>query len=454
MWHQLLREGDMADIRPFRGLRYDPSTIGEMARVVSPPYDIISPSQEKSLRQRSPYNVVLLELPQREPGDTDDDNRYTRAASLFGQWQYEGVLVPEETPAMYLVEEEFTYEGSTWRRQGLTTAVRLEEFEKGIVLPHEFTTPGPKADRLALMKACRANFSPIMSLYYDAKDTIADLLTQVQRGQPAVTVPPSDTPIGGHAGYKMWVIADSGLLTRISESMAPLQIFVADGHHRYETALQNRDELQSPEGVLPPNAAARFMMMTLFSMNSPGLLVLPYHRIVGGLADVELAALRRGLDQAFHIQPIEVPPPHGGVGEVAKAIENELESQPKGEVVVAIFGLERDKAHLLTLRQSHRSPSDAPSLERCDMWLLHQRGIRPALGEEREAAAITFVHDSAEAVQSVTGGEADLAFLLRPLPMALFEEVVGKGERLPPKSTYFYPKLPTGLVINHLVGEL
>lgn len=437
----------MADIRPFQGIRYNPAVVGDLSKVVCPPYDIISPAQAKQLGERSPYNAVRLELPQSEPQDDSVTARYARAAELYRKWLDDGVLLAERRPAMYLLEEEFSYEGVTRRRRGLMAVVRLEEYEKGIILPHEYTTPGPKADRLALMKACKTNFSPIMSLYRDQDGAIAQLLTEARRGQPDISLRPN-----GQAGYDMWIITDSTMLLRISSALADLRVFVADGHHRYETALQYLNKLEASEGPLPPDAAARFMLMTLISMDDPGLLVLPYHRLVGGLTNDQLASLKRRLDLIFEIEPLDTP--RGSSLVIARAIEDYLAEQPREKVVIVAYGLERGKAHRLTLRETYHPAPDGPPLERCDMWILHHLAIHPALGQGVEEDAVTFVHDAPDAITSVREGANQMAFLLRPLSMELFEAVVSSGERLPPKSTYFYPKLPTGLVINSLEGEL
>ena len=438
----------MADVRPFRGLRYHPSVAPELGDVICPPYDIVSAADEAVLQERSPYNAIRLELREDHDG-SGDTARYDKAADLFRQWLDRRVLVPESSPAMYLVEEEFLHKHEAWQRHGLTVAVRLEEFDKGIVMPHEFTRPGPKMDRLALMRACRTNFSPIMSLYRDQRGEIADVLARIRQESPIATVPRN-----GHSGYRVWPVTQPDVLSSISDAMSSRQIFVADGHHRYETALQFRDEMDRAEGPLPADSAARFVMMTLISMDAPGLLVLPYHRVLGGLSDDERTALRVGLEQAFEIRPAQARPEGHQTADLAQALETDLDLVPKDRTVAAVFGLEPGETQILTLRDAYRPPPDAPSLEKCDMWLVHQKGIRPALGEERESAAVTFVHDSKEALEMVRDGRSQVAFLLRPLPMDLFEQVVGRGERLPPKSTYFYPKLPTGLVINRLEGAI
>ena len=437
----------MVDVRPFRGLRYNLARVGELESVVCPPYDVISPSEEQTLLRRSEYGAVRLELREQQPGDPPDPGRFGRSADRFRRWLDQGVLVAEPLPAMYLLEEEFSHLGETILRQGLTAAVRLDPFEGKTVLAHEFTRPDPKADRLALIRACRANFSPIMSLYRDPSGAMAGLLAEARRAQPSVTA-----ALDGQVSYRMWAITDAGFLAEVIEAMASDQIFVADGHHRYEAALQYRDELEASAGPLPSHAASRFVMMTLVSMDDPGLLVLPYHRIVSGLDRDELGLLRRQLGQAFRVAPVE--PGESSAEGVAAAIERLLAEQPEHEVALAVLGLEPDRAHLLTLRESHMPLSGATALDRCDTWLLHHKAISPALGADREGEAVGFSHDPVEAVDAVGSDRAQMAFLLRPLSMKLFEEVVGDGQRLPPKSTYFYPKLPTGLVISRLEGEL
>ncbi|MEE9199197.1 MAG: DUF1015 domain-containing protein [Dehalococcoidia bacterium] len=437
----------MAEVSPFRGIRYSTSIVRDISRVVCPPYDIISPPEAEVLRHRSPYNAVNLELADERPGDTPQDNRHTRAAALFRRWLEQQVLLREPSPAMYLLDEEFTFQGSTRRRRGLMAVVRLEEFEKGIVMPHEYTRPGPKADSQAQMNLANANFSPIMSLYRDADNAIGGLLEGARPRRPTLSAQPEGLP-----RYKLWTITDPQLFSEMGERFATRKIFVADGHHRYETALRYRDELGASKSLLSSDAAARYIMMTLIPMDDPGLLVLPYHRLLGGLKDNDLASLKCGLERVFKVDALEVPTTPAET--MARAVQDRLAAHSPQEVVMAALGLEPGEAHLLTLRESYRPAGDGPSLERCDMWVLHQEVIGPALGAEAEQASVSFVHDAAEAVEQVQSGEKQVAFLLRSLPMDLFEEVVGKGERLPPKSTYFYPKLPTGLIINSLEGEL
>ncbi|MFQ5876012.1 MAG: DUF1015 family protein, partial [Dehalococcoidia bacterium] len=248
----------MAEVRPFRGIRYNPSFVEDISRVVCPPYDIISPLEAEVLRRRSPYSAVNLELDYKTATAASETNRYTRAAALFRRWLEEGVLLRDPTPAMYALEEEFAFEGRMMRRRGLVAVVCLEEFDKGIVLPHEHTTSGPKADRLALMKATRSNSSPIMALYRDFNNTIGPLLRQGRQGKPTLIA-----ELDGLSHCKLWRVSDLQLISKISAAMASRKIFLADGHHRYETALRFRNEMEASEGPLPPEAAARFVMMIL-----------------------------------------------------------------------------------------------------------------------------------------------------------------------------------------------
>ena len=332
-------------------------------------------------------------------------------------------------------------------RRGLVALVRLEDYERGSVLPHEHTTPGPKADRLALLKAARCNFSPLMSLYRDSDNAMVRVLDEAEEMEPTLSA-----HVEGPYHYNLRTITDPRLLLKIAEAMASRKIFLADGHHRYEAALRYRDELEASEGPLSHNAAARYIMMTLISIDDPGMLVLPYHRLFGGLTSNQLVSLRRGVKRAFYVNAVRVSTTSAEAA--ARAIADRLSDYSPSDVVVAALGLEPGEAHLLTVRESNGPQSNGPVLERCDTWALHRKATDPALGPDMENATVSFVQDAVEAVKMVQTGDKQVAFLLRSLQMELFEEIVGEGKRLPPKSTCFYPKLPTGLVINSLQGDL
>ena len=433
----------MVDVRPFRGIRYNTQAVGDLSKVICPPYDVISPTQQRALLDRSPHNAVRLELPPALPEDTDTSNLYKRTALLWEQWQREGVLTPEPRPAMYLVEEEFLDRGQQRARMGLIVSLRLEEFEKGIVLPHEHTTPGPKADRMQMMRACQANFSPAMGLYRDPTGIITPLLADARKAEPTASA-----KVEGQGAVRMWAVQREETLSAIRSALADDNIFIADGHHRYETALTYRDSMATPASA---NAASNFILVTLISMEDPGLLLLPYHRLLGGLSPGEMDSLQGRLREMFSWDEVDLP--DADSAKISKAIMRRLEQvKPEQMALGAYMGLEK-KAYILTLKESLAPETGASPLQRCDYWVLSQRVLEPALGVERAAAATTFIHEDVEAIDAVARGH-QAALLMRALPMELFEGVVSGGDRLPPKSTFFYPKLTTGLVFHSLVGEV
>ncbi|MBI4299208.1 MAG: DUF1015 domain-containing protein [Chloroflexi bacterium] len=439
----------MVDIRPFSGYRYNPSVVGELSRLLCPPYDVISPAQQRELYQKSPFNSVRLELTEQLPNDTLQHNRYTRAADTFKGWLAKGVLVPDVPSAMYLIEEEFNFRGRVRVRTGLTACVKLEEFEKGVIVPHEYTTSAPKKDRLELMKACHANISPIMALYSDSGGALTHLLSAARTKPSLAAGASSDGVI-----YRVWVIQNQDILRGIHEALSDRPVYLADGHHRYETALNYRN-LQRASGAIKSDAStANFVMMTLISMNDPGLLIFPYHRLVGGLNSHEEKALSALMNERFEWEELQLTAL--SAEGIAATLEEGLQGRAQGDVVFGCFMLVsgKGKGYLLTLKNAHVPGPEAPPLERCDTWLLHQRVLNPVLGEHEAGTKLAFVHDAVEAVRAVQKGEQQMAILLRPLPLKLFEEVVGQGNRLPPKATFFYPKLPTGLVFNRLEGEM
>ncbi|MGB9826248.1 MAG: DUF1015 domain-containing protein, partial [Desulfofundulus sp.] len=289
----------MAEIKPFRGLRYADG-VGPLADLVTPPYDVIDAKAQDDYYQRHPYNIIRLEYGKVYPGDDESNNRYTRAAADFNAWREKGVLVPEKSPALYLYEQEFSVGGKRLVRSGMTCAVKLEPYEKGVVLPHEETLPRHKADRLALMRACRANFSPIFGLYADAEMTVDNLLRSQAGRSPDLEF----TGENGH-GHRLWVVTDPGVIKQVQQAMADRRIFIADGHHRYETALAYSRERRQEEGNPAEPGPYDYVMMTLVNLYDPGLVVLPTHRLV---RNVEGLVVDEFLDKIREHFEIEVFP--------------------------------------------------------------------------------------------------------------------------------------------------
>ena len=397
----------MAVVRPLRALRYDPATVGDVGRVLAPPYDVISPAEQEELHGRSPHNVVRLILPKAA-------DRGAAAARQLREWIDARVLVRDETPAVYLYSQRFTLaDGSTHRRDGVLCRLRLEDFAAGVVRPHERTLPGPKADRLALFRATGANLSPIFGLYSRPGERVRELLGAAALGAPAVDV---------DGWHQLWTVSDAAAVARFQEALASETIFIADGHHRYETALAYRDEN-------PGVDEARYVLAYLANMEEEGVVILPTHRLVPRPLRLAPDALEARLRETFELTPA----PRG--------------RRRDGEIDVVL----RDRRWRLVARPAAtaRLRDVPPAVRALDVALLHGAILEPLLGLTAED--LEFTHDDIEAIEAVEQGRAHAAFLLNAPTMHAVRDVCLAGEVMPQKSTYFYPKLATGLVLS-LVG--
>ena len=433
----------MADVRPFRGLRYNTDVAGDLSHIISPPFDTIPLELQSSLYRQSPYNVVRLEAGEKLASDHPHHNRYTRAAALLADWIRSRVLVREKEPAFYLVRHSFNLLGQDRARLELMACVRLEEYQRRVVLPHEFTRDEDKRDRLALIGACHANFSPIMCLYRDQEKKLAPIFGRIMAEPSLVAF--SDA---GEQGYTVWRIDHPQVADEIRDAMASRPLYIADGHHRYETALTFRDRAASGQGgALPKDDGVNFVMMGLIEFDDPGLVVLPYHRVAGGLGDTALARVRDGLAAFFDSETYEAGP-KGGI----QRLLEEIELRGRDKIVMGLLDSGGDGLQLLTLRKEV-NPDAWGSIGASEAWILEEQVLRPILGESL-ARCVNYIHDGAEAEERVKSGEYQLGFFLKPFPLGTFEAIMNEGRRLPPKSTFFYPKLPTGIVINLLEGQV
>ena len=431
----------MADVRPFRGLRYNPQVVPDLSEVVSPPFDTISPTLQRELCQRSPHNIVRLEAGERLDSDTTVENRYTRAHALFGQWREEEVLVRDSSPAFYLLRQEFTHRGRRRVRHGLMACVRLEEYQNGIVLPHELTGTADKEDRLALMEACHANFSPIMCLYREGERRVSALLQQVASSTPAMATA-SDSE---DQDYALWRIDQDEMVASIRQALASLPLYIADGHHRYETALRYRDQRRQagePGGKEP---ASEFVLMVLIELDDPGLVVAPYHRVLANLDGATETRILAGLKERCDMAPC----PTSSLDALLDQVEREGQTSP---VMGMMGGVGDDGPWLLRLRPRRELEEMGP-IAQSEAWILEEQLLKPILGESLDQHLI-YMHDAEEAARLAQSGPGHIAFFLKPFPLDLFQAIVDSGHRLPRKSTFFYPKLPAGLVINPLEGTL
>ena len=427
----------MAEISPFSGVRYNQEIIGDMASVICPPYDVISPEEQTAYYEKSDYNAIRLEHGAVLPNDTKANNKHSRANTTFNQWLKDRVLVVDHVPSFYIHEHSFTHQNIRKKRLGLTACVRLEPWEKSIIFPHENTVPGIKSDRLELMRACAANFSPLFGLYEDLGQKVTKLLTSQASRKPAI-----DLTEGGET-HKLWVANEPEFVQRVTHFLASKPIYIADGHHRYETALAYRDEKRRETPSGKGDKAFNFVMITLVSFSDHGLIVLPVHRLIRNLSSKTLAQFRSNLETFFELE--SVPLGETGLPEIRGA-------------TTRVIGLETSSVIALKLHQSSSLKEIMPqghseAYKRLDISIVQHLIIDKLIALDK-SSSIAYTPNMVEARRLVERGEYQLAFLLNPIPVATIKAIADANDKMPGKSTYFHPKLPTGLVINRLDGTL
>ena len=429
----------MAEVQPFQAWRYDVGQVGDLSDVVAPPYDVIDGPFQDALYKAHPCNCVRVDLNRAEPEDSGDEDRYARAAKYLKQWQQDGVLIREHEDSLYVYHQEFEWEGTKYIRKGFLGRLRLEEFGKGNVFPHEQTMPGPKKDRLALMYACRANLSAIFGLYPDRENEAQAVLEDA-----ALSVTPLVAT--DHLGvvHRMWPISDQAAIAKVQKILAGKPIFIADGHHRYETSCNYRNEL-AEAGQLNETSAANYTLMMFCGMEDPGLAILPTHRLVSGFPDLSSDDIKAALGNHFSIEEVES----------ADAAWESMEMDG-GQEVFGI-GTPSDGKWLL-LRATDTSPMKELAPEQSDVWrglgvsILHRQIVDHLLkGRHTEAEPkFKFVHLMEEVHTGMAEKTCQLAILVMPAQIEHVQAISEELERMPPKSTFFYPKLLSGLVFNPL----
>jgi uncharacterized protein (DUF1015 family) len=416
----------MADVQPLKTLRYDPDVAGPLEDLIAPPYDVIDDEGRAELAARNPHNVVELDLPP----------SYEAAAETLDEWRRNGVLVQEDEPAIWALRQDYRApDGSTRSRTGFFARVRVEDYGAGRIRPHERTHPGPKEDRLRLTRATRANLSPIFSLYPDAGGSAKETLAQATGGDPFAEV--TD---GEGTRNTLWRVSDPEQIAALQAALADAELLIADGHHRYETARVYADELGG-EGD------HRYVLMFLVALDDPGLLIFPTHRMLSGLKDhsEKQEAIRDVARRDFHIETLEdareLEPPADG-GRVAFGYMDSFLKRP----------------FRLTLKDQ-RIADDALAgmpepYRRLETAVLEALVLRGALGMSEDDIShlrgLDYSKSLEDAIERVESGAADAGFFMRATPVEQVREVAEAGESMPPKSTYFYPKVPTGLVFNPL----
>jgi uncharacterized protein (DUF1015 family) len=425
----------MAEVRPFRALRFS-AGIG-LGSVICPPFDVISTEEQDALYERSPYNAVRLELP-RGNGD-----RYQRAATTLRSWVAQGVLKQDHSPAFYLLEQGFTHRGRQYRRRALFGRVGLEPWETGVVRPHERTLGPPKEDRLNLLRAVRANISPIFGLYDDPDGEIGAILQRTTERIPPLAR--FQDPEG--LEYVLWRLDELGFIRVIQERLAGRTIYIADGHHRYETALLYRDERHRQAKEWTGEEPENFVLMGLVAATDPGLTLLPLHRLVRSPVPLD-----RALEALMPVFDIEL------VSSLPRLLEL-LEERGKAITTLGMAAAGSPDLYLLSALDveaiARLLPPDAPrQWAHIDTAVLQVAVLSPALGVDeaqvQRGEAVQYTEDAEEALALVRQGHFDYAFFVNPARPRQIMKVADAGQRMPPKSTYFYPKLPAGLLINPL----
>jgi len=443
----------MAEVIPFRGIEYNPRKIPNPGEVTTPPYDVISPEEQARAYARHPHNIIRLILGKEAPEDSEADNRYTRAARCCEEWAEESILIRDPQPAFYLTATRFTVEDRPLTRLGLIARVRLEPFDRGIILPHETTFSGIKSDRLRLMQACHVNFSPIFSLYPDPdRHLLATLEDRVQDRNPDMDF----TDTTGDR-QRLWRITEGPFCEQVTRNFQDKILYIADGHHRYETALAYRDWLAQADPDFSDDHPANFIMMYLTGMTDPGLVVLPAHRMVRSVPTDLLenfTAHTRAFFDIFAL-PFRGNTPDGILPEFLSELEKGAHRN-----TIGVFVKGRSELLLLRLREGvmDRFADELPeSLRSLDVTVLTRLLLMEVLGFDGDRlddpAAVAYTSRADTAKDQVFGGRFDMAFILNPTRIEQVRKIAREGLIMPRKSTYFYPKVITGQVINPLTPE-
>ncbi|MDD5226269.1 MAG: DUF1015 domain-containing protein [Candidatus Omnitrophica bacterium] len=424
------------DFQPFKAWRYNTECV-KVSEVLAPPYDVISQEKQKKLYENSPFNCIRLILNKKDPTDTDQSNAYTRARDTFQDWQKQGVLIQEQEPCFYVYRQTFKdpVTQSTKNRFALLGRVRLEPFEKGIIVPHEKTLRGPKEDRMRLLRTVQTNFSPVFGLYKDKGFEVRSLIQDPMNSKPLFEAEDDDKIV-----HTLWAIEDADILAKLHKALRSKKVYIADGHHRYETALeyarQQREEQRSSDLILFP---FDYMYMALVSFDDPGFIVLPTHRIVTKLGMTGGEAIRR-LEEYFKVEEVSL----------AKLKEMTASYDQEGKV----FGLVTEEgSFLLTMIDKEKAKARMVQGKPAVWYDLNVNVLAHlifaellGLTEDRWEAVLKFEHTVDGAVAPLQKGEAQAVFLLQPPKVEMLEKMGAVNERMPQKSTYFYPKLATGLV--------
>ncbi|MDU9048802.1 MAG: DUF1015 domain-containing protein [Candidatus Electrothrix sp. Rat3] len=452
----------MAVVAPFRGVRYNPEKIERLEDVVTPPYDVISTDDEKKLLQKNPYSMINLDLRNISQGTTEDDGRYEQARERFQSWQDENVLIRDEQPAIYLYYIDYNHpSGKRLTRKGIVSLVGLAKFTEGIVKPHEKTFAGVISDRVQLMETCKAQFSQIFSIYADQKQEIISRLEKVREAEPMLRL--DDQNANTHT---LWRVTDKEALAYVHHFFTDKPVYIADGHHRYTTALECRRRALANDPDLPADHPCHYIMMYLCACEDPGLSVLPTHRLVRWPGRMTGDQLQERMQQGMTVTEVTQGGRETLIAEVLNRM-NEADNSG-GLPAFGVYHPGEDRAFLLRMQDEtiSRSPSlvDKPEvLQKLDVVVLSDLLIRDYLGLSHDQCVgeglVSYLSDSDVALDEAVkesvlqDTHTPLLFLLNPTKVEQVLKVADSDNIMPHKSTYFYPKIMTGLLLNKLNDE-
>jgi uncharacterized protein (DUF1015 family) len=446
----------MALVQPFRAYRYNPN-LAPFDKVLTQPYDKITPAMQEQYYAANPHNLIAIEKGRSFQDDTPQNNVYTRAAASLHRWIAENVIQQDAAPAFYAYTQEYTVPGSSTRRtrQGFIGLGKLEDYSANVIFRHEHTLSGPKADRLELLRHTRTHTGQLFLLYADPHRQVDTVLADVQSSQPPVTQLTDEYGVI----HRLWLVAEPHRISAIQKAMADQKLVIADGHHRYETSLNFRNENRTRAGKLIPDAPYEFSMMTFINTRSEGLTILPTHRVVANLRDFSWSAVRRYLEPWFATEVLPFDNPNQR-HEVAAKFLHQL-AAAKSQRAIGVYPAPENNQrafYLLTLRPeadlAQILPGLSPLQRELDVVLLHQGILEPALGITPHAVAseanLTYEREASTALDAVDRGSAQIAFLLNPVDVDLVVRVATAGEVMPQKSTDFYPKLLSGITMYRI----
>lgn len=436
----------MAKVVPFKGLRYNTEKFKDLEAVTAPPYDIITPEEQQELYNKDEYNVIRLDYGMDFDSDDEENNKYTRSASYLKKWIDEEILKFEDEPAFYIYEQVFQLdmdESPNHSLKGIISLVQLEEFSKKIIIPHEETKNQIKRDRLCLTEATGTNMSQIYSLYMDPDQAIADIISECSDGTPDISFTTKENVI-----QNIWIIKDPEIINVISKKFENKQLFIADGHHRYETALYYRNMRHEQDGTEVGTQPYDYTMMMLVSMDDSGLFIFPNHRMIKNVSNFSEQLTIGMLTDDFNASKI-----YFTEGDVAEIITTKLRNTVDEKRFAFYTG--ENYYYLLKLKDVHVMDSliddKSDTYKHLDVTILHKLILEKYFGIEEQSLAnreyVDYTIDAEEAIKKVDSGEFQCSFLINPTKVSEIKDISLANEKMPQKSTYFWPKLITGIVI-------